>query len=200
MNEEVKEVVETVEEVKEPTIDLSKFDKNKEQKVEKVDDVEALKAELEQEREKARKFKAAFDKKATEAASKTAELRDAKKESNEPIEKLTALELRLAEYELNEKKTNLTYGLTEKLGIGKSMAQELVSSVYNPETGEFSVGDFENSLIKLVEDIRDASYQKGYQTRDTEHASGKPRSLGSKEPQSAAERKRAEYLAMHKKR
>lgn len=196
MDEEtvVEEVV--VDEVeKAPKIDLDKFDKNKDSKKEdKGESIESLKAELEKERLAKAKFKKSFDNKASEAAKLTAQLRETEKEAVEPIEKLTAMEIKLAEYELNEKRTNLTYGLTEKLGIGKDMAQELVSAAYDSDTGEFSVGDFENALVKLVDSVRDSSYQKGYEIRDAEFNSGKPRSLGGEKNQSAADIKKAEYL------
>ena len=199
--EKVEQVVEVVEEVVEPVerrIDLDKFDKTK-QAVEPVNELEQLKAELEKERLEKAKFKQSFDKKASEAAKLTAQLRTVEKDSVEPIEKLSLLEQQLAHYQMTEKKTNLLYSLTESLGVGKDMSNKIVSSIYNEDTNEVVVGDLENALRDLVDEVRQASYDNGYQTREKELASGKPRSRGSQEPVSAAEKKRLEYLAQRGK-
>ena len=209
--EEVKDVtnVEEKEETKTPSIDLDKFDKGREVKKEETetDDLAKLKAELEKERlrareaeERAKKVKEAFDKAATDRAKLNRKLQQTSEEAQEPLSKLAEYEQKLAEYELNEKKTNLTYSLTESLGVNKDMANPIVSSIYNEDTNELSVGDLENSLRELVTSVRESAYKQGYETRDTEFASGKPRSLGRQEQLSAAELKKQQYLEQNKRK
>lgn len=192
------EIVETPEEV-EARIDLEEFDRNRVE-VKPTDELEKLKNELEKERLEKAKFKSSFDKKASEAAKLTAQLRTVEKESVEPVERLSQLEQQLANYEFKEKKTNLLYSLTETLGVGKDMSNKIVSSIYNEDTNSLVVGDLENALRELVDEVRETSYEKGYETRDTEHASGKPRSLGSQKEMSIAEQKKQEYLNSRNRR
>lgn len=184
----------------EQKIDFDKFDKGNEEKPELDEaaelkkEVERLKAEKEAAEERAKKFKNSFDKKASEVAALNRQLSDTKKEVEEPIEKLLEYEQQLAEYELKEKKTNLLYSLTETLGVEKDMSNQIVSAIYNEETNELSVGDLENALRELVNNVRETAYNNGYETRDTEFASGKPRSLGKQENLSLADQKKQEYL------
>lgn len=209
MAEEVKKDVnlEEKEAEKKQNIDLDLFDEKKDKPKDETNELEILKEELEKEKaekekalERARKFKDSFDKKASEAAALTAKLRDTEKEVEAPVIKLTELEQQLAEYELKERKTNLLYSLTESLAIGKEMSEKIVQAIYPETTNELSIADLELALRELVDEIRTISYQKGYDTRDIELASGKPRSLGKQETLSLADKKRQEYLEKTKRR
>lgn len=201
-NTEVKDLQneETGKEVK-PIIDLEKFDKEKNKKDEPVNEIEQLKQELiaaqkkaDDEAKRALAFKKSFDTKASEVARLTGELRETKKDAEEPNEKLLEYQQQLAEYELKEKKTNLLYSLTETLHVGKDMSDKIVSAIYSEGTNELSIGDLELALRELVDNVRDISYRKGYETRDVEYASGKPRSIGQRENLSLADQKKQEYL------
>lgn len=204
MNTEVKnnEAVETPEETPEKTpekaIDFGKFDSGKEEenltpeeKYEK--ELEELRAKARAAEEKAEKIKRAFDKAASDRAALTKKVDEVKQTAEEPLEKLQEYEQRLREYELNEKKTNLTYSLTESLGVNKDMSDKIVAAIYHEDTNELSVGDLELALRDLVSGIRETAYQEGYKTRDTEVASGKPRSLGGQETGDVFDDKLAEY-------
>lgn len=190
----------------EQQIDFDKFDANKEPEEEKVDDVTELKKQLEKERlkaqeaeKRAQKVKDAFDKAASDRAKLNRQLQKTESEAQEPMEKLLEYEQKLAEYQLKEKKTNLTYSLTESLGVSKDMSDELVGAIYHEDTNEVSVGDLEIGLRKLVDHVRKAAYEEGYETRDTELASNKPRSLGNNKGLSIEEQKRQEYIERHSK-
>lgn len=200
MNTEVKnnEKVETPEEKPEKAIDFEKFDSGKEEenltpeeKYEK--ELEELRARARAAEEKAEKIKRAFDKAASDRAALAKKVDEVKQNAEEPLEKLQEYERKLREYELNEKKTNLTYSLTESLGVNKDMSDKIVAAIYNEDTNELSVGDLELALRDLVSGVREAAYQEGYQTRDAEVASGKPRSLGGKETGDVFDDKLAAY-------
>lgn len=205
-NVELEETNKT-EETTEQQIDFEKFDaKKNEENNDDLDDVAKLKQQLEKERAKAqeaeqraKKVKEAFDKAASDRAELNRKLKQTNQEAQEPLDKLAEYEQKLAEYQLNEKKTNLTYSLTDSLGVSKDMANKLVGAIYHEDTNEVSVGDFEIAVRELVDVVRETSYQQGYETRDTEVASNKPRSLGSNESLSAAEQKRQEYINRHKR-
>lgn len=190
----------------EPVLDLDKFNKGNEPKEGELTEYEKLQKELEAERAKAKaaeeraaKAKAAFDKAASDRARLNRELQETEGRAEEPLEKLQEYEQKLKAYELNEKKTDLTYGLTEDLGISKDMSNQIVGAIYNEDTNELSIGDLKLALRELVNNVRKVAYEEGYKTRDTEVASGKPRSLGGQEKVSAAETKRRAYLEQHGK-
>jgi hypothetical protein len=190
----------------EPVLDLDKFNKGNEPKEGELTEYEKLQKELEAERAKAKaaeeraaKAKAAFDKAASDRARLNRELQETEGRAEEPLEKLQEYEQKLKAYELNEKKTDLTYGLTEDLGISKDMSNQIVGAIYNEDTNELSIGDLKLALRELVNNVRKVAYEEGYKTRDTEVASGKPRSLGGQEKVSAAEAKRRAYLEQHGK-
>lgn len=178
---------EQVEKKQEAKIDFKKFDNaiKEEEKLtpeEKYQlEIEKLKAKAQEAEERALKIKQAFDKAASDRNALTKKVDEVKQSANQPLEKLREYEEKLKEYELNEKKTNLTLSLTDSLGVNKEMSDKIVGAIYHEDTNELSIGDLELALRELVNDVRKSAYQQGYETRETEFASGKPRSLGGQE-------------------
>ena len=110
-----------------------------------------------------------------EEARKAREL-EAKLET--PNEEFELAKQKLAEYELNEKKTSLLLASTDRMAISQSMATQLVDAVYHPDTGEVDVNSLVDSFTTIIKDVREESFEKGYDLRDSEMASQKPRSIG----------------------
>lgn len=188
------------------TINLDKFDKPKEAE-NGLSEVEKLKKELDEERkarakaeDERQRFKDSFDKKASEVAKKNRELRETSKLAEQPLEELEAYKQQVAEFQLREKKTDLLYSLTEELGISKEMSETMVGAIYHEETNELSIADLVTSFRTIVDEVRTASYEKGYNTRDEEKIGSKPRSLANQKGETAAERKRREYLENNARR
>lgn len=210
MEDKIDKVVDKVvkEEDAEPKINLDKFsEKNKEKEDTELDELSALKKQLEQERadklaaeDKANKFKRSFDNKASEAAKLTARLRDTQKDLETPNEELANYKEKVEQLEFDNRKRDLLYSLTENLGTSKEMAGKFVSAVYNEDTNGLVVADLELAMRELVDEVKAISYTNGYETRETELASGKPRSLGKTEPMNVAEKKRQEFLNSRKRR
>lgn len=189
----------------ERAINFGKFDSaNQEEKLtpeEKYErEIEKLRAKAQAAEERAMKIKQAFDKAASDRAALAKKVDEVKQTAEQPIEKLREYEEKLREYELNEKKTNLTYSLTESLGVNKDMSNKIVAAIYNEDTNELSIGDLEMALRELVTDVREAAYQQGYETRETEIASGKPRSLGNQDSGDVFEDRLAAYQQQNKRR
>jgi len=189
--EEVKSVETEVEETNEEQIDFNKFDEGNKPKEEPTPDqkIKELEARAKAAEERAARVKKALDKATSDRASLSRELQEKEQAVEEPLEKLVQYEEKLRAYELNEKKTNLTYSLTETLGINKEASQKIVGAIYNEDTNELSVGDLEMALRDVINSVRNSSYQEGYKTRDTEVASGKPRSLGQTKAQDVFDEK-----------
>lgn len=207
--EEVDKTVETgKEDETKPKIDLDKFNKkNDKDKEPELDELAALKKQLEQERaekleaeERAKKFKRSFDNKASEAAKLTARLRDTQKDLEVPNEELANYKQKVEQLEFENRKRDLLYSLTENLGTSKEMAGKFVSAVYNEDTNGLVVADLELAMRELVDEVTEISYKKGYETRETELASGKPRSMGNTKEMSVAEKKKQEYLERRQRR
>lgn len=202
--EPAEEATAEVETETEPTVDLSKLEANK-GKDNELSELDRLKAELEQEKllraeaeDKERRAKAAFDKKASEAAKKSREAREATKMAEEPLEKIAEYEAKIAEFELNEKKNDAFLGLTEIIGITKDHSQLLVSSLYHEDTNEVSVPDLVENLGVVLTDVIKQAREDGYNTAVQEAASGKPRSIGAQKGETVAQRKQREYLEQYK--
>lgn len=207
--EEVDKTVETgKEDEAKPKIDLDKFNKkNDKDKEPELDELAALKKQLEQEKaekleaeERAKKFKRSFDNKASEAAKLTARLRDTQKDLEVPNEELANYKQKVEQLEFENRKRDLLYSLTENLGTSKEMAGKFVSAVYNEDTNGLVVADLELAMRELVDEVTEISYKKGYETRETELASGKPRSMGNTKEMSVAEKKKQEYLERRQRR
>lgn len=207
--EEVDKTVETgKEDETKPKIDLDKFNKkNDKDKEPELDELAALKKQLEQEKaekleaeERAKKFKRSFDNKASEAAKLTARLRDTQKDLEVPNEELANYKQKVEQLEFENRKRDLLYSLTENLGTSKEMAGKFVSAVYNEDTNGLVVADLELAMRELVDEVTEISYKKGYETRETELASGKPRSMGNTKEMSVAEKKKQEYLERRQRR
>lgn len=187
------ETVEQEVDKKESSIDLDKLDKINEPE-EEVDELEFLKAQLAAEKkradeaEKARKRdKEARDKAMKERAQLSREVKEKEEALQEPNEELEALRATLAEKELAEKKTNLLLASTDRLAINQDMAGKLVDAVYHPDTGEVDVDTLVDSFTTIINDVRKSEFEKGYDLRDTEMASQKPRSIGEQESQDATD-------------
>lgn len=170
---------------KAPVIDLNKFDKE-EEKDEKLSELEILKKELEAERTaraiaetKAKKNKDAFDKAASDRKLLSDKARALEAQVDEPNEKLTEYQEKLEAYELKEKKNEALLGLTEIVGINRDHANLIVSALYNEDTNEVSVPDLMDTFGQVIRDVITASQKKGYDLREQELASGKPRSMGA---------------------
>lgn len=187
------ETVEQEVDKKESSIDLDKLDKINEPE-EEVDELEFLKTQLAAEKkradeaEKARKRdKEARDKAMKERAQLSREVKEKEEALQEPNEELELLRATLAEKELVEKKTNLLLASTDRLAINQNMASKLVDAVYHPDTGEVDVDTLVDSFTTIINDVRKSEFEKGYDLRDTEMASQKPRSIGEQESQDATD-------------
>lgn len=177
--DENKDVVE-----KESSIDLDKLDKINEPEKE-VDEVELLKQQLANEKRRAdeaenarKRDKLARDKAMRERAELSREVKEKEKALEEPNTELEELRAILATKELEEKKTNLLLAATDRLAISQDVAGNLVKAVYHPDTGEVDVDSLVDSFTTIINDVRKTEHQKGYNLRDTEIASQKPRSIG----------------------
>lgn len=183
---EEKVTEETTKEAK-AKLDFEKFDnaKREEEKLTPEEryqrEIAELKAKAQAAEERAMKIKQAFDKAASDRNELSKKVDEVKQSANAPLEKIKEYEQKLQEYELKEKKTNLTLSLTESLGVNKEMSDKIVGAIYHEDTNELSIGDLEMALRELVSDVRENAYKQGYETRETEYASGKPRSLGNQE-------------------
>lgn len=181
-----KAIEETTKETK-AKLDFEKFDnaKREEEKLTPEEryqrEIAELKAKAQAAEERAMKIKQAFDKAASDRNELSKKVDEVKQSANAPLEKLKEYEQKLQEYELKEKKTNLTLSLTESLGVNKEMSDKIVGAIYHEDTNELSIGDLEMALRELVSDVRENAYKQGYEARETEYASGKPRSLGNQE-------------------
>lgn len=194
------ETVEQEVDKKESSIDLDKLDKINEPE-EEVDELEFLKAQLAAEKkradeaEKARKRdKEARDKAMKERAQLSREVKEKEEALQEPNEELEALRATLAEKELVEKKTNLLLASTDRLAINQDMAGKLVDAVYHPDTGEVDVDTLVDSFTTIINDVRKSEFEKGYDLRDTEMASQKPRSIGEQQDMTPTDKALQDYL------
>lgn len=194
------ETVEQEVDKKESSIDLDKLDKINEPE-EEVDELEFLKAQLAAEKkradeaEKARKRdKEARDKAMKERAQLSREVKEKEEALQEPNEELEALRATLAEKELVEKKTNLLLASTDRLAINQDMASKLVDAVYHPDTGEVDVDTLVDSFTTIINDVRKSEFEKGYDLRDTEMASQKPRSIGEQQDMTPTDKALQDYL------
>lgn len=194
------ETVEQEVDKKESSIDLDKLDKINEPD-EEVDELELLKTQLAAEKkradeaEKARKRdKEARDKAMKERAQLSREVKEKEEALQEPNEELEALRATLAEKELVEKKTNLLLASTDRLAINQGMASKLVDAVYHPDTGEVDVDTLVDSFTTIINDVRKSEFEKGYDLRDTEMASQKPRSIGEQQDMTPEDEALNNYL------
>ena len=194
------ETVEQEVDKKESSIDLDKLDKINEPD-EEVDELEFLKTQLAAEKkradeaEKARKRdKEARDKAMKERAQLSREVKEKEEALQEPNEELEALRATLAEKELVEKKTNLLLASTDRLAINQDMAGKLVDAVYHPDTGEVDVDTLVDSFTTIINDVRKSEFEKGYDLRDTEMASQKPRSIGEQQDMTPTDKALQDYL------
>lgn len=195
MSEEVKDVT-TIEETetKESSIDLDKLDKVNEPEKEE-NELEALKRQLAAEKKARERDKLARDKAMRERAELSRAVKEKEKELEEPNAELEQLRAELAERNLKEKKTDLLLAATNRMGINQDMAQTIVNSVYHPDTGEVEIDSLVDALTTIINDVRKIENEKGYHKRDTEIASGKPRSIGGKQQdQSPDDEALARYL------
>lgn len=186
MSEEVKDVtVIEEEETKESSIDLDKLDKINEPE-EELDEVEKLKKQLaaekkaREEAELAReRDKAARDKAMRERAALSRAIKEKEKALEEPNEELEKLRQEIAARDLEKRKTDLLLAATDRLAINQENAKTLVNAVYHPDTNEVDIESLVDSFTTIINDARKIEFEKGYNRRDTEIASGKPRSIGS---------------------
>lgn len=193
--------IEIVDKPTTPTIDLDQFDKGSKPEEDTNDPLVAMQKELEA---KERELKEALDKadrnfKAQDKYSR--ELAEIKRQSateqeKEQFEKerLEEMEQKVREYELKERKTELKYSLTESLGITSDASDTIVGAIYDDITGQVSVPNLESALREIVTQVREDSYKKGYETRDTEVASNKPRSIGKPENDNVFDQANNEFL------
>ena len=178
------ETVEQEVDKKESSIDLDKLDKINEPE-EELSEVDKLKQQLKEANDRAeeaerkrQRDKEARDKAMKERAKYSRELEEKEKALEEPNEELEKLRAALAEKELAEKKTGLLLAATDRLAISQPMATSLVDAVYHPDTGEVDVDTLVDSFTKIITEVRNTEFERGYDLRDTEMASQKPRSIG----------------------
>lgn len=196
-------VTEEVVEETESSIDLDKLDAiNKPE--EELSEIEKLKVELKAEKERAdelerkrAKDKEARDKAMKDRAALSREVKEKEKALEEPNEELMELRAIVAEKELAEKKTNLLLAATDRMAISQTMAGNIVNSIYHPDTGEVDVDGLVDALTTILGDVRKAEFEKGYNLRDTEKSSQKPRSIGGQSTELTPEQ---EALERYKQR
>lgn len=195
------EVTETVAE--ESSIDLDKLDAINKPKKE-VSELDQLRADLKAQTERADelerkrlKDKEARDKAMKDRAALSREVKEKEKALEEPNEELALLRSVLAEKELAEKKTSLLLAATDRMAINQTMAGNIVNSVYHPDTGEVDVDGLVDSFTAVINDVRKSEFERGYNLRDTEQASQKPRSIGGEQQELSPE---DEALARYRKR
>ena len=182
-----------------PTIDLNKFDEGRKEP-KKETELEKLRRELietkrnlEKSEERANKFKSSFDDAASELAKKKKADRDIAKTLEQEDAEKEAMRKQLAEYEMKQKKTDLLYSFRDNMGITQEMSDSIVSAIYYNDTNEVSIGDLQIAFSSVIDFVREESFKKGYETRDTEMASNKPRSIGGIKGESIEQRKIREY-------
>jgi DNA repair exonuclease SbcCD ATPase subunit len=187
------ETVEQEVEKKESSIDLDKLDEIN-QPEEELSETEILKKQLAEANKRAeelerqrQKDKEARDKAMKERAELSREVKKKEEALQEPNEELEMLRATLAEKELAEKKTNLLLASTDRLAINQDMASKLVDAVYHPDTGEVDVDTLVDSFTTIIKDVREAEFEKGYNLRDNEMASQKPRSIGEQQTKDATD-------------
>lgn len=162
---------------KQSSIDLEKLDKaNKPEK--ELSEVEKLKQELSAEKAARARDKAARDKAMKERADLSRKLKEQEQAIEEPQSELEELRALLAEKELKDKKTDLLLAATDRMAINQEMASNIVNSVYHPDTGEVDVDSLVDSFVTIINDARKQADLEGYNRRDAEVASNKPRSVG----------------------
>lgn len=182
-----------------PTIDLNKFDEGrkepkKETELEKLQrELIETKRNLEKSEERANKFKSSFDDAASELAKKKKADRDIAKTLEQEDAEKEAMRKQLAEYEMKQKKTDLLYSFRDNMGITQEMSDSIVSAIYYNDTNEVSIGDLQIAFSSVIDFVREESFKKGYETRDTEMASNKPRSIGGVKGETIEQRKIREY-------
>lgn len=182
-----------------PTIDLDKFDEGrkepkKETELEKLQrELIETKRNLEKSEERANKFKSSFDDAASELAKKKKADRDIAKTLEQEDAEKEAMRKQIAEYEMKQKKTDLLYSFRDNMGITQEMSDSIVSAIYYNDTNEVSIGDLQIAFSSVIDFVREESFKKGYETRDTEMASNKPRSIGGIKGESIEQRKIREY-------
>ena len=190
-------------ETPESNIDLDKLDEiNKPD--EEISELEKLKKEVEEANQRAEKAeqlrkrdKAARDKAMKERAALSREVQEKEKALDEPNEELAELRAVLAEKELAEKKNSLRLAATDRMAIKLDMANTLVDALYHPDTGEVDEDSVVDAFTTILREVREAEFNKGYDTRDTEMASQKPRSRGGVNPDLTPEQ---EALERYKER
>lgn len=157
-------------------LDMDKFNKSVENKKETKNDEVDYKAKYEAEKIAAEKTKRALDKKMSELAQIERERRENAKVDEDATAQIAAYEAKIAEYELDKRKSGLKSELLT-MGIGNELSDEFVSSIYNEEAGVLDIGGLTNALSSLITYAHETAYEKGYETREKEMAAGKPRSV-----------------------
>lgn len=162
---------------KESSIDLKKLDKVNEPEKE-LSEVEQLKQQLAAERAARARDKAARDKAMKERAELSRKVKEQEQAIEEPNSELEELRALLAEKDLKDKKTDLLLAATDRMAISQEVASNIVNSVYHPDTGEVDVDSLVDSFVTIINDARKQADLEGYNRRDAEVASNKPRSVG----------------------
>lgn len=162
---------------RESSIDLQKLDKVNEPEKE-LSEVEQLKQQLAAERAARARDKAARDKAMKERAELSRKVKEQEQAIEEPNSELEELRALLAEKDLKDKKTDLLLAATDRMAISQEVASNIVNSVYHPDTGEVDVDSLVDSFVTIINDARKQADLEGYNRRDAEVASNKPRSVG----------------------
>lgn len=162
---------------KESSIDLKKLDKVTEPEKE-LSEVEQLKQQLAAEKAARARDKAARDKAMKERAELSRKVKEQEQAIEEPNSELEELRALLAEKDLKDKKTDLLLAATDRMAISQEVASNIVNSVYHPDTGEVDVDSLVDSFVTIINDARKQADLEGYNRRDAEVASNKPRSVG----------------------
>lgn len=162
---------------KESSIDLKKLDKVTEPEKE-LSEVEQLKQQLAAEKVARARDKAARDKAMKERAELSRKVKEQEQAIEEPNSELEELRALLAEKDLKDKKTDLLLAATDRMAISQEVASNIVNSVYHPDTGEVDVDSLVDSFVTIINDARKQADLEGYNRRDAEVASNKPRSVG----------------------
>lgn len=190
---------EEIVEKKESSIDLKKLDKVNEPEKE-LSEVEKLKKELAAEKAARARDKAARDKAMKERAELSRKIKEQEQAIEEPNSELEELRALLAEKELKDKKTDLLLAATDRMAISQDVASKIVDSVYHPDTGEVDVDSLVDSFVTIINDARKQADLEGYNRRDAEIASNKPRSLGgTKDKLSVEDAILEKYKQKHKR-
>ena len=186
-------------EEKESSIDLEKLDKVNEPEKE-LNEVEKLKQELAAEKAARARDKTARDKAMKERAELSRKVKEQEQAIEEPNSELEELRALLAEKDLKDKKTDLLLAATDRMAISQDVASNIVNSVYHPDTGEVDVDSLVDSFVTIINDARKLADIEGYNRRDAEVASNKPRSVGgTKEKLSVEESVLEKYKQKHQR-